>query len=106
MNRGKLIALEGKETLLNRSGEADPVPCEAPPPVLPESLMAQSCLLSREEKRLTFFLSGTCAVGDILRRFHDCGLGIADLDLHKPDLEEVFLQLTSQANGTDAGRTP
>ncbi|NLV25151.1 MAG: ABC transporter ATP-binding protein [Deltaproteobacteria bacterium] len=108
MNRGKLIALEGKETLLNRLGgrRITVTLTEAPPPVLPESLMAQSCLLSREEKRLTFFLSGTCAVGDILRRFHDCGLGIADLDLHKPDLEEVFLQLTSQANGTDAGRTP
>ncbi|NLC71325.1 MAG: ABC transporter ATP-binding protein [Desulfuromonadaceae bacterium] len=105
MNQGKLIALERKETLLNRLGgrRITVTLTEEPPQALPESLLENGCLLSREKNRLTFFLAGNCTTGDILRRFHDSGLRIADIDLHKPDLEEVFLQLTGRGKVNRSG---
>jgi len=97
MNHGRLVALECKEALLNRLEGRRRITltlAETLPAELPASLQEKGCLLSRDGNRLTFLLSGACSVNDILRRFFLSGLTIVDIDLHKPDLEEVFLQLT------------
>jgi len=41
------------------------------------------------------------ALYDVLDVLRDAGLGLADIDGHDPDLEEVFLEVTGRANGGD-----
>ncbi|MBN1140775.1 MAG: ABC transporter ATP-binding protein [Deltaproteobacteria bacterium] len=99
MNRGRLVALEGKETLLNRLGGRRLIVTLAQPlATLPAALAEDRSLLSWDPDHLTFAVAGPGAVGERLRRLALGGLHIADLDMRKPDLEEVFLQLTGNGN--------
>jgi ABC-2 type transport system ATP-binding protein len=105
MNHGRLVALECKDALLNRLEGRRRITltlAETLPAELPAPLQEEGCLLAREGNRLTFLLSGACSVNDILHRCFLSGLTIVDIDLHKPDLEEVFLQLTGSPGREEA----
>jgi ABC-2 type transport system ATP-binding protein len=95
LDRGEVIALDSKAGLLERGIERATLTVHTVEPlaVLPAAL--EALLLHRAGNELVFRLSGRGeAIAAMLDALRDAGARIADLHTDKPDLEDVFLELT------------
>lgn len=99
LNHGKVVALDTKQGLLRRSVGRPVqviVTVEEPVPVLPPSLVVK--LYDRRGGQLEFRLDRDVeSIVDFLDQLRHTDLRITDLRTEEPDLEDVFLELTSGA---------
>jgi ABC-2 type transport system ATP-binding protein len=94
LKAGRVVALDSTRNLLaSFSGLQLRVRLERA--ALPEPFPAE--VVSRDGALFTFRLASTRALEDVLARLREAGLGIVELELQPPDLEEVFLRLTAGA---------
>jgi ABC-2 type transport system ATP-binding protein len=94
-DRGQLIALDSKDGLLARAADRQRliVHTESVVDTLPPPLAAM--LLQRRGEELVFRLDrDTRSIAAVLDALRDAGVRIADLRTERPDLEDVFLELT------------
>ncbi|MCK7579442.1 MAG: ABC transporter ATP-binding protein [Chromatiales bacterium] len=95
LDRGEVIALDSKAGLLERGIDRATLTVHTVEPLatLPPAL--ESWLLRRTGNELVFALSRrNDAIATVLDALRDAGVRIADLRTDKPDLEDVFLELT------------
>ena len=95
LDRGEVIALDRKAALLERGVDRATLTVHTVEPLatLPPTL--ESWLLRRTGNELVFALSRrTDAIAAVLDALRASGARIADLHTDKPDLEDVFLELT------------
>ena len=98
LDRGKLVALDSKQGLLERSPFrilrlAVDKSAEGLKMRLPEKLQPQ--LVEVEDNCLTFRLhKSEHHIGDVLKAIQDAGLSVIDLNTEESGLEEVFLGIT------------
>lgn len=99
LNHGSVVALDSKQALLRRSVGRPMqviVTVEEPVPVLPPKLMTK--LSSIQGPQLEFRLDRHVeSIADFLDQLRRTDLVITDLRTEEPDLEDVFLELTSEA---------
>ena len=99
LNHGNVVALDSKQALLRRSVGRPMqviVTVEEPVPVLPPLLMTK--LSSSQGPQLAFRLDRDVeSIVDFLDQLRRTDLVITDLRTEEPDLEDVFLELTSEA---------
>jgi ABC-2 type transport system ATP-binding protein len=67
---------------------------------LPELAPAQ--VLAREGALLTLRLASARELEGVLARLREAGVGIVELELEQPDLEDVFLRLTGSGDSSEA----
>jgi ABC-2 type transport system ATP-binding protein len=95
LDRGEVIALDRKAALLERGVDRATLTVHTVEPLatLPPTL--ESWLLRRTGNELVFALSRrNDAIAAVLDALRASGARIADLHTDKPDLEDVFLELT------------
>ncbi len=104
MNHGDIIALEETAALLQRLGTQRVIArLTTPLAQLPEALLPYQAVLSMEGTQIDLVLSPEQTSGELLRTLCQLGLELADLETRRANLEEVFLQITQQAD-TATGR--
>ncbi|XDZ65195.1 ABC transporter ATP-binding protein [Alphaproteobacteria bacterium LSUCC0684] len=97
INHGRLIREDTTSRLLAGAGSKDMVVrLERMPRAVPETLAGLNVTLGEGELRINFSPEDLKAE-DILGRISSAGLRIADISIEEPDLEDVFLALTSPA---------
>jgi ABC-2 type transport system ATP-binding protein len=96
VNHGEVVACEPKETLLARLDQKTLVihPREALRAV-PNSLQDLNIELQADGALHIRYRSAGQSVGDLIEQVRACGIRINDLQTCEPDLEDVFLELTS-----------
>jgi ABC-2 type transport system ATP-binding protein len=99
LNHGKVVALDTKQGLLRRSVGRPVqviVTVEEPVPALPPTVAVK--LHDRRDGQLEFRLDRDVeSIVDFLDQLRHTDLQITDLRTEEPDLEDVFLELTSGA---------
>jgi len=95
INHGRLIREDTTPRLLAGAGSKDMVVrLEATPAAVPVELNGLNITLGDGEMRINFSPEDINA-GEILGRIGTAGLRITDISIEEPDLEDVFLALTS-----------
>ena len=99
INHGEVVACEPKNTLLKRLDRKtlviEPVePLTAPP----KGFEGHDVELRPEGALAITYKYGEVSVAGLIETFHATGARIADLRTEEPDLEDVFLTLTYQAD--------
>jgi len=95
INHGRLIREDTTPRLLAGAGSKDMVVrLEATPAAVPAGLNGLNITLGDGEMRINFSPEDINA-GEILGRIGTAGLRITDISIEEPDLEDVFLALTS-----------
>ncbi|QLI81821.1 ABC transporter ATP-binding protein [Chitinibacter fontanus] len=90
LKRGELIALEDKDTMMQR-GAARSVILKLKPAQLPASL--QSLLIKQHEGRFELKLADCNGLEAILAALRAEQITLKDLEITQPDLEEIFVQM-------------
>ncbi|SFN96784.1 ABC-2 type transport system ATP-binding protein [Formivibrio citricus] len=90
LKQGRLIALEDKDTLMGH-GSARSLRIVTTAQALPDSLMPLVTGGSGPEFELK--LADCCALEDILGELRRAGIGLKDIEVTKPDLEEIFVDM-------------
>jgi len=95
LNHGQLAALDNKPALLARGlGKVLAIRTAAPLNVLPELLRPK--VKSQKGNTLEFELDiARDSIGEILDALRTAGATITDIHTQEPDLEDIFLQITS-----------
>lgn len=98
VNHGTVVACDDTRALLARLDAKSLVvtldaPLSAPPDL---GCDVQASLRAPDTLCLTYSRSA-CSAPELLQRVHAAGLGCRDLSTEEPDLEEVFLALTAEA---------
>lgn len=106
INHGRLIACDTTEALLQRldAKEMTVTVAEAVDSV-PDSLTCFNVELARPGRLVFHYPPSRIHSGEILTALRDAGLTIIDLTTREAELEDIFLQLTSQPDG-EAGEGP
>ncbi len=100
MNHGELVALERTPELLGRLDNRHMVlRLEPPIGTLPAELVALGAQSDEDGTRLTIPLPREMTAGDLLKKLHRLDLSIADLEIRRAGLEEVFIELTGMNRG-------
>ncbi len=99
IDHGKIIASGTKDELVRKTvgtRQALMVEAAAPiPPALRAKLEAAGATV--EEAKARFSVENPAEeIRQVLALFHDAGVGVRDLTLKSPTLEQVFLQLTGR----------
>lgn len=95
INHGRLIREDTTPRLLAGAGSKDMVVRLAETPAaIPDQLTGLNVTLGQSEIRINFSPEDLKA-GEILSRLGAAGLEITDISIEEPDLEDVFLALTS-----------
>ncbi|MEL6324561.1 MAG: ABC transporter ATP-binding protein, partial [Pseudomonadota bacterium] len=96
INHGEVIACEPTADLLNRLDHKTLklVPRD-PLSVLPETLSDMGAVLRPDGAVAITFRTSETGIGRLLDKVRDAGIGIADLATEEPDLEDVFVAMTS-----------
>jgi ABC-2 type transport system ATP-binding protein len=94
VNHGEVIACEPTPTILKRLDQRTLViqpivPLASPPPALAEATIRGDGALAIS------YRSGVTTVEEVLDRVKAAGIGIRDLQTEEPDLEDVFVALTT-----------
>ncbi len=106
MNHGKLVALERTSQLLDRlEGRSLLLHLETPLDHVPAALSAWNGKLEQNGRLLKICLAGDLVINDVLQKLAQLNLPIRDLELPRPGLEEVFLQLTGLQLKQNRGTT-
>jgi len=97
VNHGEIIACEPTPKLLSRLDYKTLIitPREALTSVPPELAMHDSKLRSDGTLAITFKTAET-GIGRLLEKARSAGISVADLSTKSPDLEDVFIALTSE----------
>jgi ABC-2 type transport system ATP-binding protein len=90
LKRGELIALEDKETMMQR-GAARSIVLKLKPAQLPTSL--QPLLISQNDNRFELKLADFNGLEAILAELRQQQISVKDLEITQPDLEEIFVQM-------------
>jgi ABC-2 type transport system ATP-binding protein len=100
INHGRLIALDTTEALLRRldAKQMTVTVAEALDSV-PESLTGFNVELPRPSRLVFHYPPSRIHSGEILTALSDAGLTVIDLTTREAELEDIFLQLTSQPDG-------
>ncbi len=98
VNHGEIIASEPTPQLLKRLDHKTLVidPREALTAV-PDTLSDLDADLREDGALVITYRSSETGIGRLLDRVRDAGIGIADLETEEPDLEDVFVAMTSDA---------
>ncbi len=102
INHGKVVAHDDKKSLLGRL-DAKTLKLSVKEDVseAPEALQKYSPTLNRESDGLTYisvsYKPSEVTAGDIITAVTSSNLSIVDVSTEETDLEDIFLQLTSQA---------
>lgn len=99
VNHGEVVACEDKATLLKRLDSKtlviDPV---EPLSAVPAGFEAEDAEIRDDGSLAITYKFGEASVARLIETFHDSGARIADLRTEEPDLQDVFLALTYQAD--------
>ena len=103
INHGEVVACEAKQTLLDRIDEKTLLirPSTALTDI-PESLDALSLDLRADGRLAIHYNPSQTRLEDILSNVRASGIEIQDLSTEESDLEDIFLQLTYGADGTES----
>jgi ABC-2 type transport system ATP-binding protein len=93
LKQGRIVALDSTPNLLNSISEHS-VRVRIDRTVLPEPLQSQ--VLRQENDWFTFALSDCGALEGVLARLREAGCTIQDMELVRPDLEDVFVRIMSK----------
>jgi len=94
LKQGKLIALEQKAALMNR-GKARSLTLRLRPAELPASL--QPLLVGEHDGHFELKLAEPDALTDILVTLQQAGISVRDIEVAKPDLEDIFVDMMRDA---------
>ncbi|KAF0814697.1 putative ABC transporter ATP-binding protein YbhF [Andreprevotia sp. IGB-42] len=98
LKQGRLLALEEKSALMNR-GKARSLTLRLRPAELPEAL--RSLQVAQRDDQFELKLSEPDALTDILVALKDAGISISDIEVAKPDLEDIFVSMMRDAPQVD-----
>ena len=101
LKAGRVAALDSTRNLL-RTFSGLQVRVRLDSEALPELAPAQ--VLAREGALLTLRLGSARDLEGVLARLREAGVGIVELELEPPDLEDVFLRLTGSGAPSEAPR--
>jgi ABC-2 type transport system ATP-binding protein len=102
INRGKVIAAEPTSTLLRRLDTRNVVVTPAEPLTEPPLLPGFDARLRANGAFAVTYRTGQSSVEQVLAAVRATGLHIKDVATEDPDLEDVFVALTSAAEPVDA----
>lgn len=94
LKQGKLLALENKAQLLSRGGARQVKLSFDPGLTLPDSITSRS--LSCAANVVQFDLPSMEALDQLLADLRSTGLPWLDIEISKPDLEQVFIDMMSE----------
>ncbi|WP_375550148.1 ABC transporter ATP-binding protein [Oceanicaulis alexandrii] len=99
VNHGEVVACEPKADLLKRLDSKTLViePVE-PLSAIPAGFEAQDAIIRPDGSLAITYKFGEASVADMIETYRASGARIADLRTEEPDLEDVFLALTYQAD--------
>lgn len=92
LNQGEIVALDTTAELLKSSGELK-LKIQIKPNQLPLGL--SSCVVKQSGNDYSLLIHKPAEIEHILAQLRMAGITIVDMALTKPDLEDVFLQMTS-----------
>jgi ABC-2 type transport system ATP-binding protein len=100
INHGEVIAMEAKERLLTRLDQRTLLvtaqhPIEAPAAAFEYGLDGVKAHITKDGALALTYRSGARTMEELLDRVKSAGVAIKDLKTQEPDLEDVFLALTS-----------
>jgi ABC-2 type transport system ATP-binding protein len=96
INRGEVIACEPTHKLLRRLNHKTlVVRPEQGITVVPGALADLSPILRKDGQLAITYKIGEQSIEALLRRLREANIGIGDLATEEPDLEDVFVSLTS-----------
>jgi ABC-2 type transport system ATP-binding protein len=98
INKGSLILVEQKETLMKRFGKKQlTLHLKSPMSRVPEELAAWGLELRNHGQELVCTFDGTSAIDipTLLQRVDGLGIAIGDLQTHQSSLEDIFVSLVS-----------
>jgi ABC-2 type transport system ATP-binding protein len=97
INKGKLILVEDKATLMNKLGKAElRVTLRERVTDIPEALAAWKLGLSADGHDLTYTYDAQAddnGLGSLMRQLDTMGLAVKNLQTHKSSLEDIFVSL-------------
>ncbi len=97
INRGELMLVEEKETLMQQLGQKQlHLHLQTPLAALPEGLHAFNLTLSEDGSQLTYTFDAhheTSGIADLLRSLSAEGIDLKDLQSQQSSLEEIFVSL-------------
>jgi ABC-2 type transport system ATP-binding protein len=97
ISQGTVAACEPKKTLLQRlDSKALYITVRETLNVLPPALAALGAEIVDETRLVVRYRPSETVMGEILEAIHVAGLSVLDLSTEEADLEDIFLQLTSQ----------
>ena len=97
MNHGRVIAHDDKDKLMHRlSSKMLTIKVQSPLSAVPEKLLPFAPTLSNAQSLNFIFDQNKVKMNDILRAVRQAELEIEDISTQEPDLEDVFLALTSE----------
>jgi len=96
INHGEMIAEEPTDQLLKRLDHKTLtlIPRE-PLAAVPAALSALDASIRADGSLAITYRTSETGIGRLLEKVRDAGIGIADLATEEPDLEDVFVELTS-----------
>ncbi|MEL7546760.1 MAG: ABC transporter ATP-binding protein [Pseudomonadota bacterium] len=98
INHGDVLAQESKDTLLSRLDQRLlRITPREPIETLPASLADLNTELQNDGTLQITFRSSETGIGRLLEKVRDGGIGVADLSTEQPNLEDVFVAMTSDA---------
>jgi ABC-2 type transport system ATP-binding protein len=107
IDRGQLVACDEKSRLVRRLDEKELIVTVEPVPhAIPEALRPLGASLDAQGRICIRYRPSRVRVDALLERLRGAGLSIADLVTREPDLEELFLRLTSGRGAQPAAAEP
>ncbi len=102
INRGRVIACDDTRALVQRLDNKElRITVDAPLSAIPTSLSDFNVERQGDQTLLFSYRTSETEVSDILSAVAGVGLKITDLSTEEPDLEDVFLDLTREAEATN-----
>jgi ABC-2 type transport system ATP-binding protein len=99
INKGKLIVVEEKATLMKKLGKRQlTLHLQEPMHALPAALASWPIVLKNDGTHLeyTFDAHAHTGISDLLRRLNELGIGFKDLNTRESSLEDIFVSLVSE----------
>lgn len=93
LKQGRLLALEDKDVLMGR-GSARRLRLVTTADVLPDSL--SGLITARHGQEFELKLADCGGLEDILQTLRQGGIGVKDIEISKPDLEEIFVEMMNR----------
>jgi ABC-2 type transport system ATP-binding protein len=101
INRGELMLVEEKETLMQQLGQKQlHLHLQTPLAALPEGLHAYNLILSEDGSQLTYTFDAhheTSGIAELLRSLSAEGIDLKDLQSQQSSLEDIFVSLVHRS---------